>query len=206
MIITTPRTLVTRRLGHTHLSPARVERAMTEMVDQNWIPNLTPTAEDYNRPLVFVHVTNPWAHLFARTVHGAVELPRGEIEARTDALINASDSGKKLGKHGLAIIDRGTHTVSLRATSPILAKLVNRCRYMPGRATANTARLIEMVLGLSHRPVRLTDEMRLRTAYGLESWRLQFDGLLEQRDRVTLASAWHYSIAVTSPTSPEIPF
>jgi len=207
MHVITPRLLVARELGHTHLSPKRVQEAVKQMVEQHWHCAYMPTPADYDRRLVFIHEGSYWYPIFRRTVDGPVELPRGEVEARTGESITCPKTGKRLGDYGLAIVDHHQlNRVVLRATNPGFAKIHNRARYAPGSTTVAIARLIELALGLRQRPQRVTDEMRLRVGYVLDEYGLHSDDLYHAVGRVRVYSRWWFSVTFTTPTNPPVPF
>jgi hypothetical protein len=102
----------------------------------------------------------------------------------------ARTGGAEFARFGLTLMTCNEEYVSITATNPKLAKVVNSSRYCGNCKGFHPHRLIQAALGMSRRPERLYASSRLRAVEQLERYGLDATGLCDRDGYVHFRSRW----------------
>lgn len=194
----TVRNLVTETLGPTgRLTQSQVDRAVYHQMAEGWLTPWKPSVADAERVVALVRMSDDIAPLYflmledpdyipPQRLLGLLSRKQGE---RIDSL-QTLVARNLLSRHGLILEARGPEGVTLEASSPDLARIINSTRYGTGRRGFLQRSLITDVLGLAQPPKRITQQMRLETTFLLETHQIDANEVLDRKDYARLESHW----------------
>lgn len=187
----TARQLIETHFGKIYCTFERAMEALDRETRGYWVPNMLPEQGDYDRPLVLLPINHPMAKLYLSMNASVDKLHRDFVEAQLGQDVGGFDGLDELGRKGLALMAVDHGTVTLRATNPELATLINHCRLgtQPRGTLCHT--LVQHALGLPERPKRLKSAVRLQAALIYERFDVDASELLESPVRARLVSKWN---------------
>jgi hypothetical protein len=172
-----------------------------------WQLAYRPSSDDPDRIVVAVRRGHALADLLGSTYDatrdqplGQVSLPRDWVEERIGERLADRAGGAELARFGLTLMACHDDYVSLTATNPELARVINSARYGRNRKGFHTHRLTQAALGMPRRPRRLYESSRLRAGERLEQFGVDATGLCDRSGYVHLKSNWVMSERVSAQT------
>jgi len=193
----TARELVRRELGANYLGRRRLQRAVVSFHFDGWQLAYRPSSDDADRIIVAVRQTHSLADVLGVTYDATREQPLGQgtlprycVEEQIGHRLSDRTGGDALARFGLTLMGCDDEYVSLTATNPALARVINSARYSRNRKGFQPHRLTQVTLGMPRRPRRLYESSRLRAAERLEQYGLDATSLCDRDGYVHLTSNW----------------
>jgi len=165
---------------------------------KGWIPNHIPKPLDYDRHLVLVPQTHPFAAIFRCLGRvGVGPVPIGIVESRVQLPLHDVMTGIYLSRYGLAILKVVGNEVILRGTTTGMASVANLSRCGHGHGS-QCEYLVKYATGLELRPRLIDDDVRLRTALAFDELLVDVPGILAGEDQSDFISRWRFPVTESS--------